>query len=128
MPIPEEEDDIYSFYSSDSYELLVKDPDPAKTRKRPQLIPPLDFDNLPSYESTSEEEEEAEEAQQEGENNPAGGKRKPEEQYQESMEYIDKYYQKHKPTDQENGPTIPTLQSVSDFHQTSPRPTTIPDD
>lgn len=58
VPIPDEEEDLYSFYSSDSYELLVKDPDPAKTRKRPILIPQLDFNNLPSYESTSEEEEE----------------------------------------------------------------------
>ena len=54
-----DEDDQYSFYSEDSYSLIVHGPDPAKVRKRPQLIPPLDFTNLPSYETTSEEDEDA---------------------------------------------------------------------
>jgi hypothetical protein len=38
--------------------LIIHDPDPAKLRKRPAIIPPLDFENLPSYETTSEEDEE----------------------------------------------------------------------
>lgn len=61
VPQPEaEEDDQYSFYSDDSYSLIIHDPDPAKTRKRPSIIPPLNFENLPSYETTSEEEDEDE--------------------------------------------------------------------
>jgi hypothetical protein len=62
LPIYEEEEpEQYSFYSDDSYSLIVKEPDPAKIRKRPGTIPPLDFENLPSYETTSEEDEEQQE-------------------------------------------------------------------
>ena len=58
MPPVDEGDDQYSFYTEDSYSLISKEPDPAKSRKRPKLVPSLNFNNLPSYESTSEEEEE----------------------------------------------------------------------
>ena len=53
-------DESYSFYSSDSYELCVKGPDPAKLRKKPDQIPCLNLDDIPGYETSSEEEEELE--------------------------------------------------------------------
>ena len=50
-------DSTYSFYSEDSYELCTDGPDPATLNKRPGQVPPLNLDELPAYESTSEEEE-----------------------------------------------------------------------
>lgn len=44
-----------SFRSEDSYDLLVIGP--AFKGKRPSFVPPLNFNGLPGYESSSDEEE-----------------------------------------------------------------------
>lgn len=49
---------MFSFYSDDSYEPLDVGPDPAATKKKPQIVPSLNLNNLPEYESSSDEEEE----------------------------------------------------------------------
>lgn len=48
---------MFSFYSDDSYEPIDCGPDPAKIKKRPNLIPSLNLNNLPEYESSSDEED-----------------------------------------------------------------------
>jgi hypothetical protein len=57
-------DDEYSFYSEDSYSLIVKGPDPAKIRKRPRAVPQLELEGLPGYESSEEDEEQADQVDQ----------------------------------------------------------------
>jgi len=48
---------MFSFYSDDSYEPIDCGPDPAKIKKRPNLIPSLNLNHLPDYESSSDEED-----------------------------------------------------------------------
>lgn len=56
-----ESDNEYSFYSEDSYEYLAKNPDISMQRyRRPKIVPALNLNNLPDYESSSDEEEEQE--------------------------------------------------------------------
>jgi hypothetical protein len=52
---------MFSFYSDDSYEPIDCGPDHCAIRKKPPIVPPLNLDNLPDYESSSEEEGEEEE-------------------------------------------------------------------
>ena len=82
-----DETNQYSFYTSDSYSLIVKGPDPAKTKKKPAGIPTLDLNKLPEYESSSEEEEDVvtEETKEGGSMN--------DQQYGESLKYIENFYQ-----------------------------------
>ena len=120
QPKPEPKADTsYSFYSEDSYELCrgIELGDPAKRRKRPDVIPRLDLAELPDYESTSEDEDEQEEKEpqeheQTGTFNTDVDKTKGEgteanldasanvrvsmneQDYRQSMQYIDNYYQK----------------------------------
>jgi len=47
---------MFSFYTDDSYELIINGPDPAVTKKRPKFVPSLNLNNLPEYESSSDEE------------------------------------------------------------------------
>ena len=53
---PPDASDLYSFYTEDSYSLIVAGPDPAKLKPAPANIPKLDLNNLPQYESSDEEE------------------------------------------------------------------------
>ena len=48
---------MFSFYTDDSYELITNGPDPATQKKRPQMVPSLNLNSLPEYESSSEEED-----------------------------------------------------------------------
>ena len=48
---------MFSFYSDDSFELMINGPDPAVTRKKPALVPSLNLNHLPEYESSSDEED-----------------------------------------------------------------------
>ncbi len=48
---------MFSFYSDDSYEPLPCGPDACVTRKKPLIVPSLNLDNLPEYETSSDEEE-----------------------------------------------------------------------
>jgi hypothetical protein len=48
---------MFSFYSDDSYEPLPCGPDACVTRKKPPIVPSLNLDNLPEYETSSDEEE-----------------------------------------------------------------------
>jgi len=50
---------MFSFYSDDSYEPLPCGPDACVTRKKPLIVPSLNLDNLPEYETSSDEEEDA---------------------------------------------------------------------
>ena len=55
------EDDQLSFYSDDSYEYVKFNPDIFQRSKFKNInnvnIPPLDFHDLPEYETTDEEDE-----------------------------------------------------------------------
>jgi hypothetical protein len=55
---------MFSFYSDDSYEPLPCGPDLAKLKRMPPNVPPLNLDNLPEYETSSEEEGEEQEEEQ----------------------------------------------------------------
>lgn len=48
---------MLSFYSDDSFELLNDGPDLALLKPRPQIVPPLNLNNMPSYESEEDEDE-----------------------------------------------------------------------
>ena len=50
---------MFSFYSDDSYEPIQINPIFAKKNKanKPKIIPSLNLNNLPEYESSSEEED-----------------------------------------------------------------------
>jgi hypothetical protein len=48
---------MFSFYSDDSYEPLDCGPDACQVRKKPPIVPSLDLNNLPEYETSSDEEE-----------------------------------------------------------------------
>lgn len=48
---------MFSFYSDDSYEPMITGPDPAATKKKPAMVPSLNLNNLPEYESSSDEED-----------------------------------------------------------------------
>jgi hypothetical protein len=48
---------MFSFYSDDSYEPLDCGPDACQIRKKPPIVPALDLNNLPEYETSSDEEE-----------------------------------------------------------------------
>ena len=48
---------MFSFYSDDSYEPLDCGPDACSIRKKPPIVPALNLDNLPDYETSSEEED-----------------------------------------------------------------------
>ena len=50
--------ELFSFRSNDSYSLLVEGRPIIKAR--PQNVPPLDFNALPAYESSSDEEQDQE--------------------------------------------------------------------
>lgn len=64
---------MFSFYSDDSYEPLPCGPDACVTRKKPFIVPSLDLNNLPDYETSSDEEEEGGEAGAvDGEDNKGG--------------------------------------------------------
>lgn len=56
---------MFSFYSDDSFEPINCGPDQCTLRKKPPFVPPLNLDNLPEYETSSEEEEAEEEAKSE---------------------------------------------------------------
>lgn len=49
---------MFSFYSDDSYEPINCGPDMCTLRKKPPIVPALNLDNLPDYETSDEEEEE----------------------------------------------------------------------
>jgi hypothetical protein len=49
----DDEKNLFSFRSEDSYERLCFGPPLIK--KRPSFVPPLHFDGFPEYESSSEE-------------------------------------------------------------------------
>ncbi len=49
---------MFSFYSDDSYEPIDVGPDLATLKKKPFIVPGLDLNNLPEYESSSDEEDE----------------------------------------------------------------------
>ena len=70
---------MFSFYSDDSYEPLDCGPDACQIRKKPPIVPPLDLNNLPDYETSSEEEEEG-----------GAGEGEPEEEEQKSSIRINK--------------------------------------
>jgi hypothetical protein len=48
---------MFSFYSDDSYEPLNCGPDQATIKKKPMIVPSLNLNNLPDYESSDEEED-----------------------------------------------------------------------
>lgn len=48
---------MFSFYSDDSFEPINAGPDMCTLRKKPLIVPPLDLENLPEYETSSDEEE-----------------------------------------------------------------------
>jgi hypothetical protein len=48
---------MFSFYSDDSFEPINCGPDFCAIRKKPVIVPPLNLDNLPDYETSSEEED-----------------------------------------------------------------------
>jgi hypothetical protein len=78
---------MFSFYSDDSFEPINCGPDACTLRKKPVIVPPLNLDNLPEYETSSEEEggEEEEQASSNANNmNPN--------EYQKSIKYIENYY------------------------------------
>lgn len=54
---------MFSFYSDDSFEPLNCGPDMCTVWKKPPIVPSLDLNNLPEYETSSEEEQEEEEEQ-----------------------------------------------------------------
>jgi hypothetical protein len=56
---------MFSFYSDDSFEPINCGPDMCTLRKKPMIVPPLNLDALPEYETSSDEEEGA--AEDEGE-------------------------------------------------------------
>lgn len=58
---------MFSFYSDDSYEPINCGPDMCTLRKKPLIVPPLDLNNLPDYESSDEEEDEEGGAEQQAE-------------------------------------------------------------
>ena len=79
---------MFSFYSDDSFEPINCGPDQCTLRKKPPIVPPLNLDNLPEYESSSEEEgEEEEEAKSE-----PSVKNMNTQDYQKSIKYIENYY------------------------------------
>ena len=49
----EDDKNLYSFRSEDSYELICAGP--PLLRKRPMGVPPLNLNGLPEYESSSDE-------------------------------------------------------------------------
>lgn len=51
---------MFSFYSDDSFEPINCGPDMCTLRKKPMIVPALDLENLPEYETSSEEEDAAE--------------------------------------------------------------------
>ena len=56
---------MFSFYSDDSFEPIDCGPDMCTLRKKPMIVPPLDLNNLPEYETSSDEEEGGNEAEEE---------------------------------------------------------------
>ena len=82
---------MFSFYSDDSYEPIQPNPDLAKrSEKKPPVIPSLNLDNLPEYESSSDEEE----ANQNDQHNAVAN-------YEQSMKYIENFYNKQAKADDE---------------------------
>ena len=96
----------FSFQTDASYELLVSGP--ALKRERPENVPPLEFNGLPEYVTSSEEGEtdaEWDSGQQQQQQKEDGGHHSqdtqapveagPHEQnYSQSMQYIENYYKK----------------------------------
>ena len=70
----EDNTDQLSFYSDDSYEYVAYNPDILQRSKFKNIrnvhIPPLDFQDLPEYETTDEEEEGDEDQSYAEQNNP----------------------------------------------------------
>lgn len=84
---PDKEDikNLFSFRSDDSYERLTTGP--ILVKKRPNFVPKLNLVGLPEYESSSDEEDNAPSKQVQG--NHAN--------YQESLKYIENFYNKYAP-------------------------------
>ena len=84
---------MFSFYSDDSYEPMVTAPDPAKTKKKPLMVPSLNLGNLPEYESSSDEEDCGEGGQAKLMDEEAH-KNMTTQDYEHSMKYIENFYNK----------------------------------
>lgn len=83
---------LFSFYSDDSYEPIDDGPDLAKVKKKPSFIPSLNLNNLPEYESSSDEEDQDPTKTQEAD--PQAHRNMNQQDYQESMKYIENFYNK----------------------------------
>ena len=92
MPSPgtiNDSKNYYSFRTDDSFDLLCTGPN--ITKKRPANVPPLNLYGLPEYESSSDEEDVA------GAQGYAGQQQvgqNPQQYYQESLKYIENFYNK----------------------------------
>ena len=78
---------MFSFYTDDSYEPIINGPDPANVKKKPQIVPSLNLNNLPEYESSSEEGDGEQDKAEEGRVMNA-------QDYEQSMKYIENFYNK----------------------------------
>lgn len=83
----DEEKNLFSFRSEDSYERLCFGP--ALVRVRPANVPELHFDGFPEYESSSDEEQPPPQQP----NQPGTGNQQA--YYQESLKYIENFYNKY---------------------------------
>ena len=55
---------MFSFYSDDSFEPINCGLDACTIRKKPVIVAPLNLDNLPEYETSSDEEDGAQEEEE----------------------------------------------------------------
>jgi hypothetical protein len=83
---------MFSFYSDDSYEPLNCGPDMCTIKKKPPIVPPLNLENLPDYETSSDEEEEPQQEEEQKSQVSSVKQNMNTQDYQKSIKYIENYY------------------------------------